>query len=206
MATMTEAAAHIHMSRARFTELVDRGMFGPTPEKGAWDLDLIRRTYIAHVRARAAGHTSSGELDPQQERARKDKELADHTALKNAMLRKELLPAEQVNTAVVAMVTQTKTRIMALPNTLAPIVAQAGGSISEIRRIITAGLTDALSGLHDTRVLERVIAADQSGDGEGSDDLDAGVEAAPDEDGERVVRSRAQAEPGGVRRSRAVGH
>jgi phage terminase Nu1 subunit (DNA packaging protein) len=65
--------------------------------RGKYDLRASVQTYTAHLREVAAARGGeAGVLDLVQERARLAKEQADNTALKNATLRSELLPAADI--------------------------------------------------------------------------------------------------------------
>lgn len=62
--------------------------------RGKYDLRASVQTYVSHLREVAAARGGENQLlDLTQERARLAKEQADNTALKNATLRRELLPA-----------------------------------------------------------------------------------------------------------------
>jgi phage terminase Nu1 subunit (DNA packaging protein) len=65
--------------------------------RGKYELKASVQLYTAHLREVAAARGGeAGVLDLVQERARLAKEQADNTALKNASLRRELLPAAEV--------------------------------------------------------------------------------------------------------------
>jgi phage terminase Nu1 subunit (DNA packaging protein) len=53
MASMTQCAKHLFITRQWFAELVNRGVFERAP-RGKYDLDAIRRQYIGHLKAEAA--------------------------------------------------------------------------------------------------------------------------------------------------------
>jgi len=100
MATVGQAAAHIFLGERAFYELLDRGAIERQPA-GEYDLDIVREEAFTHLRNVAAGREKKpGALDGEFEKARKDKELADRTALQNAVTRGELVAIEEVGKQV----------------------------------------------------------------------------------------------------------
>lgn len=171
MATLAEAAFHIDLNERRFRELVEEGII-PRAERGSYDLDTVRVTYIRHQRAIASGRASQGALDPPQERARKDKELADRTALQNAVTRAELFSGSVVTRLVVEAFTNVRTKLLALPTKLAPIVIHLE-TIPEAQAVINDGVNEALAELSAGAVLAAAgaqtlgsIGAEPAGDGD----------------------------------------
>lgn len=62
-------------------------------------------------------------LNPEQERARKDKEMADKTALENRVRRGELVEASEVESVWSDHVTAARARLQSMGSKLAPILA-----------------------------------------------------------------------------------
>jgi hypothetical protein len=143
-------------------------------------------------------------LDPTQERARKDKELADKTALQNAVTRGELFSGAVVTRLVVDAFSRVRTRFLALPTYLAPVVAHTE-TIHEIEAVISDGVNDTLGELSEPAVL-RAAGADTARSLDDASGLVQDTEASTAPDDQRVGRQRAQAKPRGERRARAVEH
>jgi phage terminase Nu1 subunit (DNA packaging protein) len=154
------------MDERRFSQLVDNGTISRA-ERGAYDLDRVREQYVRHLREVAASRKPTGPLDPSQEKGRKDKELADQTALRNAAMRRELLPRDEVRAAVVDAFSRVRSKLLALPSKLAPLVARSA-SIADARQKISDGIKEALSELAATRVAdEGFVDGPSGGSGDG---------------------------------------
>jgi phage terminase Nu1 subunit (DNA packaging protein) len=186
MATIAECAKHLFMDERRFKQLLDEGVI-TRQARASYDMEAVREQYIRHQREVSAGRVISGDLDPAQERARKDKELADKTALTNAATRRDLLPRSEVHVAVTSSFARVRSKMLALPTKLAPLVLGAT-SMAVIREKISDGINEALAELAATR-----IAGVPADDGEPSDTgrgtgLVADAGATADADGEPVGR------------------
>ena len=145
MATVGQAAAHLCMAERNFFEMLDRGVI-QRQERAGYDLDTIREQYIRHLQKVAAGREkkTAGNLDPEYERARKDKELADRTALQNQVSRGELVSVEEVGQQVEREYAVVRERILAIPGLLGGDIPQ-----TQVQRVLDQ-LRDALDELHDT--------------------------------------------------------
>lgn len=96
MSTQVEAAIHIDISERRFRELLDLGVIARQPA-AEYDLDIVRVTYIRHLRKIAAGRGGvSGELELSTERAKLAREQFEAAALKNAIARGEFCAVDEV--------------------------------------------------------------------------------------------------------------
>ncbi len=81
-----------------------------------YDLTASLRSYASHLREMAAGRgDEQHQLFLTAERARLAKEQADNTALKNAALRRELVPVAEVKSLWAGIVRQTRSKILAVP-------------------------------------------------------------------------------------------
>ncbi len=140
MATISEAARHIDLDERRFRELVDAGTITRAP-RGAYEIDRVRTEYIRSLREVAAGRARTGELDPQQEKARKDKEYADHLAMRNAVARGDQVLVEDVVKALTDELAIIRSRLLAIPGKL-------GGRLKpDDRQAIETEIYEALSEL-----------------------------------------------------------
>ncbi|CAM5771962.1 hypothetical protein LMIY3S_03684 [Labrys miyagiensis] len=197
MASGAQAAAHIFINERRFRELVDQGVI-TRAERGGYDLDLVRREYISNLRTVAAGREKDeGDSQVNIERARKDKEMADRLELQNAVLRREQAPITEMTRAVTAAFTRVRSKFLALPSKLAPLVVVAP-SIPVARDILSNEIYDCLTELAATRIGDWVAGA--GGDAEGV----VGSQPAAEADGKRVGRPRAPSQRGSGGRARKV--
>jgi len=122
MATISEAARHIDLDERRFRELVDAGTITRAP-RGAYEIDRVRTEYIRNLREVAAGRARTGDLDPQQEKARRDKEYADLLAMRNAITRNEYASIDEICSALGDELRIVRNRILRMPNKLASRLA-----------------------------------------------------------------------------------
>jgi terminase small subunit / prophage DNA-packing protein len=107
---------------------------------GQYDLAPSIFKYCARLRAMAARH---GGADLSLERARLAKEQADATALKNAVSRREMVPAGDVLTEWRSTLAKVRAGLLALPNRIAgriPTLTQT--DIFEIDAEVRAALTE----------------------------------------------------------------
>lgn len=150
MATQAECAAHLFMSERRFRELIDEGVF-ERAEKGAYDLDVVRRAYIENLREIAAGRGGSeAQANMADEGARRMRALADIAELKSEQMRGELIPADEVASAIHEAVTVMKTSLLAMP---AKAAARVGAKdTARAEQVITDEVKEALSALARVRV------------------------------------------------------
>jgi phage terminase Nu1 subunit (DNA packaging protein) len=84
-----------------------------------YDLEATVRNYVKHLRgvaARWGDEESAGSLTA--ERARLAREQADSQAIKNAVLRKELVPAVEVVRAWTDTLRAVRSRVLAVPSRL----------------------------------------------------------------------------------------
>lgn len=154
MATIAEAAAHIDLNERRFRDLVTMGAIPKAEGYKQYDLDVVRISYIRHLRGIASGRAPliRGDLDPLQERARKDKELADKTSLQNQVTRGELFSGAVVSKLVMDAFSKVRTRLFGLPTKLAPVVLHLE-TVPEVQAKLMDGVNDALAELSEQAVL-----------------------------------------------------
>jgi phage terminase Nu1 subunit (DNA packaging protein) len=85
-------------------------------------------------------------LNPVQERARKDSELADKTALENQVRRGELIEASQVGTKWKEIMLRVRSRMMRIPWAAAPLLVGEEDQV-KIQITIEDQIRDALQEL-----------------------------------------------------------
>lgn len=154
MATITEVAKHLFMSRQNAYDLVARGVI-PDASGKDHDLDAARESYVLHLRSIAGNRSGNPQtdLDLNEERARKAKEEADKLEMQNALLRGELLQREDVNTAVVGAFARVRARMIGVPSKIAPLVATVDNP-AEIEGTIRKAIYEALKELAETSVTD----------------------------------------------------
>ena len=171
MATVDAVARHLFLDARNVHRLIEKGVIARQPA-GAYDLNVAREAYIVHIRERAAGRekvTRDGDLNGEQERARKDKELADRTALQNAVTRGELVSIEAVGQLVERDFTVVRERLLSIPGKL-------GADLSRPQAVrVEDEIRDALQELHEPASLAGL------GGPPDDDTLDGEPDGTPDE-------------------------
>ncbi|MCJ2008212.1 hypothetical protein [Methylobacterium sp. J-092] len=127
MSTISQAASHLDMSERRFRELLDETVIARAP-RGEYDLDAVRRQYIGHLREVAAGRQPAqpGDLDPAQERARKDRALAIATELKNDLATGKVVLIDDAIAAVTIQNMKLRNKLLSLPTRIASRLPEQG--------------------------------------------------------------------------------
>lgn len=173
MATVGQAAAHVFLAERNFYELLDRGVVERQPA-GEYDLDIVREEVIRQLRAAASGREKRpGALDGEFEKARKDKELADRTALQNAVTRGELVAIEEVGKQVEREYAVVRERLLGIAGKLGSDLTPA-----QVARI-EAEIRDALEELHDPGdIAQRIPEPDDEAEG-GEDDFETSAPSRP---------------------------
>jgi len=146
MPTQSEVAVHLDLSTRSVRELRDAGVI-PDPREST--LDEARTAYVRHLRTMAAGRTTAGPLDPQQERAALDRVRREAQELKNAQERGELIPGADGEKIVVDLATATRQRMLAIPPKTALLHAAAGDNPARHKEITEEAIVEALEELTD---------------------------------------------------------
>lgn len=147
---MAQAAGFANISYAQFQRYLD----GPYPpprqdnkkfrsdDLGKWLRERVAREMRVTI------ERDPDALDGPQELARKNKELADKTALENEVRRGELVEAEEVLGKWVRILMKVRTRILSMPTSLAPILAAEDDQAS-IQDTLEEAVREALSELSE---------------------------------------------------------
>lgn len=110
--------------------------------RGKYDLKASVQTYTAHLREVAAARGgAAGVLDLVQERARLAKEQADGHELKNAALRGELLPRDEVEAEWTDIVRKLRSGMLAIPSRIRQRLGMDASATAEVDREIRDTLT-----------------------------------------------------------------
>jgi phage terminase Nu1 subunit (DNA packaging protein) len=163
VATVAEGAAHLFMSAVRFQEFVAQGVIAKA-ERGAYDLDAVRESYIKHIRKKASNR--AGDADGLTEaRADLAREQTAAVALKNAVARNQYAPLAVIMKGVEMVISTFRERALAIPGKIATTLEMR--SRGEVEELLRAELNEALDELSRPIVTAADLAGD-SGDDSGS--------------------------------------
>jgi len=137
-------AALLGLSSRRINQLVEEGI-GVRVDKATIDAAATIQNYIAHISGKAAG--VAAQLDLDAERARLAKEQADGQALKNAVTRGELLPADEVEREWSDILRRVRSGMLAVTSR----VRQRAGLDGATAEILDREIRDALTALADDK-------------------------------------------------------
>jgi phage terminase Nu1 subunit (DNA packaging protein) len=157
MATQAEVAKQLGISDRWLRQKIEDGAITPA-KRGEFDLAIVAREYIAYLAAEnarmkaevaskwaeldAAGETTH---DKAAHEARRMKALADQAEMKAALMRSELVPADEVADALNAAVQTMKARLRGLPTKLAGRLGVRDPAVAE--KQMRDAIDDALAEL-----------------------------------------------------------
>jgi phage terminase Nu1 subunit (DNA packaging protein) len=168
----------------------------PRSLDGLIDLHAVVRAGVEVLAKRQAG--GEDDLDINAERARLAKEQADAQQMKNDVSRGQLVPRPDVVVGMQVAFAAARARLLSLPTKAAPLLVGLE-TPTAARDILTDLVNEACGELAATRAIP--AASDRPADGGGGDRGAGRVGAAPEADGERVGRPRADALARGKRRA-----
>ena len=145
MATLSEVAAHLGVSSKYVNDLIAKGYI-EKKDRGKYDIDECRASYIHNLREAAAGRAANGDLDLAEERARLAKEQADAKEMQNMVERGELLYMDDVIKDFEEQLMNCKTKLLAAPTKVAAEIF-ASRDVQEVQEIMEEAIKDALSEL-----------------------------------------------------------
>ncbi len=152
-------AGKMRMDYATLSRLAQRGVV-PRPARGRYPFYACIGDYIEHLREWKAGRAASdaGDDSPDlvRERALLARAQREGQDMKNAVLRGELLPVDDVEAVVGAVLDATRAKMQALPSKLAPRCVGLDG-LAQARDILTAGVTEAYEELSNARVVAAAV-------------------------------------------------
>jgi phage terminase Nu1 subunit (DNA packaging protein) len=176
---ITVIAKLLDLSERRVQQLSREGVI-PKATRGQYDLVGSVRGYVRYLRDQAA-KAQAGAPDYASERARFIRARADLAEMEAAEKRGAVIPAADVEAAWIAVLARLRTRILALPDRLAPLV-HAEASPAGVRDVIRGALREALEELAETDVRPERDHDDAgpvpAGDGGAAPDGARGVEGA----------------------------
>ncbi len=148
----------------------------PAREFGEW----LKRRHLSGISVGKDGEV----YDLEVERARLAKEQADKTAMENEERRGKLIDAEKAAGWWVQIITNAKTKILAIPTKAAPLVLGCK-SLAQAKDVLEKLIHESLTELSATN--PSAIAGSEGA---------PGMETAAAPDGEPVGRPRKKAKPG----------
>jgi phage terminase Nu1 subunit (DNA packaging protein) len=120
--TVTEFARMTGFTRETVAKRMD-GVKPVAQRKPKGELFTLRQFVDAFTEYNApSARPKTGEIDPEFEKARKDREIADKYELANAQRRGELLEASDVEKTWSGIIHQVRTKLLAIPAKLAPVM------------------------------------------------------------------------------------
>jgi len=111
-----------------------------------YTLKQVLDAYCTYERQAVGGSAGRENLDAGYEKARKDKEYADKTALENKVRRGELLEADDVRREWSDQIVSVKSSLRSLPAKLTPVVAPEDDP-ARVNELLLGGIDEALEEL-----------------------------------------------------------
>jgi phage terminase Nu1 subunit (DNA packaging protein) len=141
-ATTTELAALFGITTRAVRDLAASGVI-PRAGRGRHPMPAAVTAYISHLRQVAAGRGGDGSGALTAERARQAREAADNLALKNAALRRDLVPAAEVEARLTGVFRKVRAGLLAVPARAAQRLAHmTAADVAVIDREVRAALTE----------------------------------------------------------------
>jgi phage terminase Nu1 subunit (DNA packaging protein) len=134
----------LDLSERRVQQLSREGVI-PKAERGQYDLIGSVRGYVRYLREQAA-RAQAGAPDYAAERARFIRARADLSEMEAEEKRRSLIAADQIEAAWIAVLALLRTRLLALPDRLAPQVFDQS-TVGDTRNLIRAAIREVLDDL-----------------------------------------------------------
>ena len=183
----------LDLSERRVQQLSREGVI-PKAERGQYDLIGSVRGYVRYLRDQAL-KAQAGAPDYAAERARFIRARADLAEMEAEEKRRSLIAADQIEAAWIAVLALLRTRLLALPDRLAPQVFEQS-TVGDTRNLIRAAIREVLDDLAQPDIeLEADIDLEGVSDPEADSGESAGSsEAAAGSDHQRLGGSEQEAE------------
>ena len=183
----------LDLSERRVQQLSREGVI-PKAERGQYDLVGSVRGYVRYLRDQAL-KAQAGAPDYAAERARFIRARADLAEMEAEEKRRALIAAEEIEGAWIAVLALLRTRLLALPDRLAPRAFEQS-TVGDTRTLIRAAIREVLDDLAQPDIeleadpeIEGITDPEADG-GEGT----VGSEAAAGPDHQRLGRPEPTAE------------
>ena len=134
----------LDLSERRVQQLSREGVI-PKAERGQYDLIGSVRGYVRYLRDQAV-KSQAGAPDYMAERARFIRARADLAEMDAQEKRRSLIAADQIEVAWIAVLALLRTRLLALPDRLAPQVFEQS-TVGDTRNLIRATIREVLDDL-----------------------------------------------------------
>ena len=134
----------LDLSERRVQQLSREGVI-PKAERGQYDLIGSVRGYVRYLRDQAV-KSQAGAPDYMAERARFIRARADLAEMDAQEKRRSLIAADQVEAAWIAVLALLRTRLLALPDRLAPQAFEQP-TVGDTRNLIRAAIREVLDDL-----------------------------------------------------------
>ncbi len=134
----------LDLSERRVQQLSREGVI-PKAERGQYDLIGSVRGYVRYLRDQAV-KAQAGAPDYAAERARFIRARADLAEMEAEEKRRSLIAAEQIEAAWIAVLALLRTRLLALPDRLAPQAFEQS-TVGDTRNLIRAAIREVLDDL-----------------------------------------------------------
>lgn len=161
--TSKVVAQHLNLTERRVRQLRDEGVIREK-RPGLYDLVDTMTRYIKYI-----GAGSKADLNYERAKLTKEKRIAAET--ENRVRKAELLEVGDVEKAYSAMMMNFRSRILALPQKLAPAVVALEGDEQQVQDLIQAELEEALETLSHA---EEALAEPEDGANEEAEEKDTG--------------------------------
>lgn len=161
--TSKVVAQHLNLTERRVRQLRDEGVIREK-RPGLYDLVDTMTRYIKYI-----GAGSQADLNDERAKLTKEKRIAAET--ENRVRKAELLEVGDVEKAYSAMMMNFRSRILALPQKLAPAVVALEGDEQQVQDLIQAELEEALETLSHA---EEALAEPEDGANEEAEEKDTG--------------------------------
>ena len=183
----------LDLSERRVQQLSREGVI-PKAERGQYDLIGSVRGYVRYLRDQAL-KAQAGAPDYAAERARFIRARADLAEMEAEEKRRSLIAAEQIEAAWIAVLALLRTRLLALPDRLAPQAFEQS-TVGDTRNLIRAAIREVLDDLAQPDIeLEADIDLAGVSDPEADGGESTGSsEAAAGPDDQRLGRPKPSAE------------
>ena len=183
----------LDLSERRVQQLSREGVI-PKAERGQYDLIGSVRGYVRYLRDQVL-KAQAGAPDYAAERARFIRARADLAEMEAEEKRRSLIAAEQIEAAWIAVLALLRTRLLALPDRLAPQAFEQS-TVGDTRNLIRAAIREVLDDLAQPDIeLEADIDPEGVSDPEADGGEGAGgSEATAGPDDQRLGRSEPPAE------------
>jgi phage terminase Nu1 subunit (DNA packaging protein) len=171
----------LDLSERRVQQLSREGVI-PKAERGQYDLIGSVRGYVRYLRDQAL-KAQAGAPDYAAERARFIRARADLAEMEAEEKRRSLIAAEQIEAAWIAVLALLRTRLLALPDRLAPQAFEQS-TVGDTRNLIRAAIREVLDDLAQPDIelaadIDLTGVADpeaDGGEGTGSSEATAGFD------------------------------